>query len=362
MDNLLEKVKVQVDRGTVNLPEDRKTLQEFGKIWAKVYEALKISPETASKYKNIIKKVANSATTGMIDKLAGRFSFMGKLFDVEVDKSKWSEFAPTPWKIGFVGNIGENIVSESLICELPHGDYHEKGIEGIDFRIEKMSLSQDQKKDLVRNFRNGKGIIGKMPKSQKLMLFTPDGIKVLKGEPTDKSMILPADWSKYAVILKDQLGEIKEVIRKVVREVMLEKLVEGKKEHTYLWVNPKNKKEYDLQRVGSKWEMGIRKVGDLSWSKPVTIKRDTLDQIKDWLEGYKIPTKWIKEGSTGIPKENIKESTKTREDFKTDKEYREYLAKLIKGVIDTQIKQKSLADTVLTKILTRLDVARHIGR
>ena len=36
---LLEKVKVQVDRNTVNLPEDRKTLQEFGKIWKKVYES-----------------------------------------------------------------------------------------------------------------------------------------------------------------------------------------------------------------------------------------------------------------------------------------------------------------------------------
>jgi len=112
---------------------------------------------------------------------------------------------------------------ETLICELPHGDYNEKGIEGIDFRIERMPLSQDQKNDLVRNFRNGKGIIGKMPKSNKLMLFTPNGIKVLKGKPSDKSMILPQDWSKYAVILKDQIGEIKEIIRKVVREMMLEK-------------------------------------------------------------------------------------------------------------------------------------------
>ena len=124
------------------------------------------------------------------------------------------------------------------------------------------------------------------------MLFTPDGIKVLKGEPSDKSMILPQDWSKYAVILKDQIGEIKEVIRKVVREVMLEKLVEGK---SYLWVNPKTKKEYDLQSVAGKWEMDIRKVDDRSFSKPVTIKRDTLDQIKKWLKDYKLPTKWIKE-------------------------------------------------------------------
>lgn len=295
MSNLLEKVKVQVDRNTVNLPEDRKTLQEFGKIWKKVYEAWKKSPDEVSKYKNIVKKIADSAKTGMIDKLAGRFSFMGKTFDVEVDKPKVSKYAPTPWTIAFVGNIGENIVNESLICELPHAEYHEKGVEAIDFRIEKMPIPQDQKKELTRNFLSGKGVIGRMPKSKKLMLFTPDGMKMLKQEPKDKSMILPADWSKYATILKDQLGEIKEIVREVVREIMLEKMDEGKKEHTYLWVNPKNKKEYDLQRVGSKWEMGIRKMGDLSWSKPVTIKRDTLDQIKDWLNGYKIPTKWIKE-------------------------------------------------------------------
>jgi len=230
MEKLLEKVKVQVDRGTVNLPEDRKTLQEFGKIWKKVYEALKKSPDEVPKYKNIIKKIANSAKTGTIDKLAGRFTFMGKMFDVEVDKSKWSEYSPTPWKIGFVGNIGESIVNESLICELPHGDYDEKGIDGIDFRIEKMPIPQDQKKELTKNFLSGKGIIGQLPKSKKLMLFTPDGIKVLKGQPKDKSMILPKDWSKYALILKDHLGEItmkkselKEMIRKVVREVLMEK-------------------------------------------------------------------------------------------------------------------------------------------
>jgi hypothetical protein len=298
MENLLEKVKVQVDRNTVNLPEDRKTLQEFGKIWKKVYETLKTSPEQIPKYKNIIKKIANSATTGMIDKLAGRFSFMGKTFDVEVDKSKWSEFAPTPWKIGFVGNLGENIVNEakkfkkgdkigtrithdlkadklagksgkiikyagkegnedvwlvdfgggrkvqvgdtdmelneSLICELPHGDYAEKGIDAIDFAIEKLPISPKQKEKLVKNFRSGKGIIGRLPKSNKLMLFTPKGMKVIKQEPKDKSMILPPGWSKYATILKDHIGEIamkknelKEMIRSLVREILNEKWKDG---------------------------------------------------------------------------------------------------------------------------------------
>ena len=105
MEQLLEKVKVQVDRSSVNLPEDRKTLQEFGKIWKVVYEKLKRSPDQVQKYRDLVKRVANSATTGMIDKLAGQYSFMGKLFNVEVDKNKWSEYSPTPWRIAFAGNI-----------------------------------------------------------------------------------------------------------------------------------------------------------------------------------------------------------------------------------------------------------------
>lgn len=233
METLLEKVKVQVDRSTVNLPEDRKILQEFGKIWKKVYEILRISPDKFPKYTNLIKKVADSAKTGMIDKLAGTFTFMGKKFNVEVDKSKYSEHAPTPWKISFAGNIRENKMDESLICEFPHGDYDARGIEAIDFRIEKLPISQDQKKKLAKNFLSGKGIIGRLPKSNKLILFKPDGMKIIKQEPKNKDMILPVDWSKYATILKDNLGELKmnkvnrsklkEIIRGMVREVMLEK-------------------------------------------------------------------------------------------------------------------------------------------
>jgi hypothetical protein len=33
----------------------------------------------------------------------------------------------------------------------------------------------------------------------------------------------------------------------------------------------------------------------MSFSKPVTIKRDTLEQIKDWCRQYNLPTDWITE-------------------------------------------------------------------
>jgi len=62
-----------------------------------------------------------------------------------------------------------------------------------------------------------------------------------------------------------------------------------------VYFDPKSNKELSLQKVGNKWEIDIRKKGDMSFSKPVTIKRDTLEQIKDWCKQYNLPTDWIKE-------------------------------------------------------------------
>jgi len=181
-----------------------------------------------------------------------------------------------------------------LITELPHANYHSGNINQIDFQIEKMPISTDQKKTLARAFLSGKGIIGKMAKTNKFFLFTPGGVKVLKNEPKDKSMILPINWQKYAVILKDEItSNLVETIRKIVREVLNEKW-KIEEDKSYIWVNPKTKKEYDLQSVNGKWEMDIKRAGNRSFSKPVIIKRDTLDQIKDWLNSRKISTKWIK--------------------------------------------------------------------
>jgi hypothetical protein len=62
-----------------------------------------------------------------------------------------------------------------------------------------------------------------------------------------------------------------------------------------VYFDPKSNKELDLQWNGRQWEIDIRKKGDMSFSKPVTIKRDTLEQIKDWCKQYNLPTDWIKE-------------------------------------------------------------------
>jgi hypothetical protein len=114
-------IKVQVDRSTVNLPEDRKALQQFGQIWEKVYSALGLSPDQVNKYKGLIKKIKDSATT-QIDPLAGIYSFMGNLFNVEVDKNKLRKYAPTPWRILFAGhstiNAGVNRMKKSELRQI----------------------------------------------------------------------------------------------------------------------------------------------------------------------------------------------------------------------------------------------------
>ena len=70
-------------------------------------------------------------------------------------------------------------------------------------------------------------------------------------------------------------------------------LNEGKTSAVYK--DPKTGKGYDLQYVSSKkrWELDIMKKGASMYSSAITtIKRDTLKEIQDWLDGYKIDSKW----------------------------------------------------------------------
>ena len=70
-------------------------------------------------------------------------------------------------------------------------------------------------------------------------------------------------------------------------------VTEGKTSAAY--IDPKTGKGYDLQYVSSKkrWELDIMKKGASIYSSAITtIKRDTLKEIQDWLDGYKIDSKW----------------------------------------------------------------------
>lgn len=149
-----ENIKVQVDRSTVNIPEDRKALQEFGKIWKKVYGNFKTSPDQIGKYKSLIKKIKD---IDGIDDLAGLFIFMGKKFRVEVNKAKYRFNAPTPWRIAFEGNITEGREMNKILIEdlrqmiyteirnIVEADDDEK-IDAEKEKIEKEKLALDKEK------------------------------------------------------------------------------------------------------------------------------------------------------------------------------------------------------------------------
>lgn len=113
-----------------------------------------------------------------------------------------------------------------IISEFPHADYDDKEehIDKIDFCIEKMPISDKEKAVLVKSFNTKKGIIGRMPKSKKLLRFTKNGIEVLKNFPKDGTPLLPKNWNKYAFILKEgevpMNKELEETIRSIARETI----------------------------------------------------------------------------------------------------------------------------------------------
>jgi len=81
-------------------------------------------------------------------------------------------------------------------------------------------------------------------------------------------------------------------------------VTEGKTSAVY--TDPKTGKGYDLQYVSSKkrWELDIMKKGASIYSNAITtIKRDTLAEIQEWLDGYKIDSSWTKGLSESVVNE-----------------------------------------------------------
>jgi len=183
----------------------------------------------------------------------------------------------------------------SLITELPHAEYDGEGIDAIDFRLEKMPMSADDKKKFAKAFLSGKGIIGLMPKTNKYLLFTPNDIKVLKNKPKDKSLVLPPNWQKYAVILRDwsinmNKERIKEILRPIVREVMLEK-----------W-----KDDVDIKKTGEHADKTIEQLK--KEIEALRGKPGNKEKMGELIFALRAKQGWKKgEGSTGLTEANIKD-------------------------------------------------------
>jgi len=77
------------------------------------------------------------------------------------------------------------------------------------------------------------------------------------------------------------------------------------------FTDPNTGKSYDLQFISSKnrWELDVMKKGAsfLDSNAITTIKRKTIEEIIDWLEGYNIDSSWIKESLNEAKKKEKKD-------------------------------------------------------
>ena len=75
-----------------------------------------------------------------------------------------------------------------------------------------------------------------------------------------------------------------------------------------VYTDPNTGKKYILQYVSTKkrWELDIMKKDASIYSNAITtIKRDTIGEIKDWLDGYNIDSTWIKGLTELLVTENL---------------------------------------------------------
>tara|TARA_Y100000385_G_scaffold31036_1_gene29284 strand:- start:291 stop:596 length:306 start_codon:yes stop_codon:yes gene_type:complete len=82
------------------------------------------------------------------------------------------------------------------------------------------------------------------------------------------------------------------------------RLVKEKPLNESTYTDPNTGKSYDLQFVSSKnrWELDIMKKGASIYSNAITtIKRETVEEIIDWLEGYNIDSSWVRDEIDNIP-------------------------------------------------------------
>ena len=86
------------------------------------------------------------------------------------------------------------------ITEMPHlyfgdVDYEKFFHKWIDFRIERMNISKDEKRRIMLAFHKGSPVVGKL-KSGKYLVFTGNDV-TLHNKPPKNSVFLPDGWVRF---------------------------------------------------------------------------------------------------------------------------------------------------------------------
>jgi hypothetical protein len=115
-----------------------------------------------------------------------------------------------------------------------------------------------------------------------------EGKLTLQG--LDKEILEETDLGKVAIYEGKIVALDMPLLEEEVNSGDLNKLNES------IYTDPNTGKSYDLQYVSSKnrWELDITKKNSSIYDKVITIKRETVEEIIDWLEGYNIDSSWVK--------------------------------------------------------------------
>lgn len=105
-----------------------------------------------------------------------------------------------------IKRIIRQLVKEMLV-EMPHGDYTNVKVgykklanKLIDLRVERMNISDSEKKALLKSWFFNNGVAGKLKSKNKWVVFSQDNVYLSSKIPPDV-LVLPDKWAKFAKIV-----------------------------------------------------------------------------------------------------------------------------------------------------------------
>ena len=100
----------------------------------------------------------------------------------------------------------KKLKDDNVLTEMPHTHYDETDIPDlsnvyVDFKFEKMKISNEEKDALMKSFYK-QGVLIKLKKKDKYAKVTRDDITIITGNKNNLP-IMPSNWKKYITITSE---------------------------------------------------------------------------------------------------------------------------------------------------------------
>ena len=100
----------------------------------------------------------------------------------------------------------KKLKDDNVLTEMPHTHYDKTDIPDlsnvyVDFKFEKMKISNDERNILMKSFYK-QGVLIKLKKKDKYAKVTPDDVVIISGNKNNLP-IMPSNWKKYITITSE---------------------------------------------------------------------------------------------------------------------------------------------------------------